>query len=422
MAWDVKVRVYIFLKRLGDRIGLDLPYFMKNGFWITFRQGMSALSGLLLAAVFARLAAQEIFGQYQFILSTLAIVSVFSVPGLNTSVIRSAANGYDGDYRKAVKISFLWSLLGIPALLIIGGYYFVYQDTVVGLALMISSIFFPFFYAPNTWDSFLQGKSRFDISAKFSSIQALINTVGTIGVIFFYRDNLIAVIVFYLASYSSFNVYYFIRSLRYVGNAEKDADMARYGWFLTKINILGMLSGNLDKILVGMFLGPAQLAVYSVGILFAKQIQNVSKSFLWISVPKQIQQGAISKGNYAKMFFLSLLATAIFLFSFQFIVPFLFTDKYVESVSLSMLSILFYPAFIMSVLYRNQMIFSKKEKILFRESLISPLAMVSLMTAILPLFGIHGLAFLFGFQHFIGLFVLYALDKMTNRSFFAQKQ
>lgn len=403
-------------------MGLDLPYFLKNGFWVTIRQVTTVVMGLLLSTVFARLASKEIFGQYQFVLSILSVVSILSVPGFNTSITRAVARGYDGDYRKVVQVSFFWSLIGVPTLLAIGGYYYAIGNHSLGIALMVAAIFFPFIYAPNTWDSFLQGKSRFDVSAKYSSIQVIINTIATIMVLLFSRDSLVAIVTWYLLSYTFFNGYYYWRSLRYVENEKMDEGTVKYGWFLTKINILGMISGNLDKLLVGLFMGPPSLAVYSIGILFTKQIQNLSKGFLWMSVPKQIRQGNISRENYVRIFSVSMFLTVVFIISFQFVIPLLFTDKYAESISLAILSILFYPVFVISVLYRNQSIFNKKESILLKESIITPVIMVALTILLLPRFGSYGLAFLFGFQSFVGLLVLYVLNKPTISFVFLRKR
>lgn len=281
-----KDKIYIISKKYGKRMGFDLPYFIKNGFWVAIRQIIGTMSGLALSIAFARLATQEILGQYQLILSILSVASILSLPGLNTALTQSAARGYDGDYRKVVKISFLWSLLGVPALLLVGGYYYLYQSHVLGLALMVSSVFFPFFYAPNTWDSFLQGKSRFDISTKYSSIQAIINTIATIGIIFFSRNSLFPILIAYLLSYTFFNGYYYLKSLKYIENEKMSPDTIRYGWFLTKINILGIISENLDRIIVGAFISPSSLAIYYVISFIPLKIKDAAKPFFNIFLPK----------------------------------------------------------------------------------------------------------------------------------------
>ncbi|KKW05359.1 MAG: Polysaccharide biosynthesis protein [Candidatus Moranbacteria bacterium GW2011_GWE1_49_15] len=281
-----KVRIVDFLRRYGRKIGLDLTYFVKNGFWVAARQAIAAISALSVSVAFARLSSQEVFGQYQFVLSFLAVVSVISLPGLNTSIIRSVSKGFEGDYRRAVRTSFLWSLIGIPILLVIGGYFYVSQSHALGIAIMLSSVFFPFFYAPNTWDSFLQGKHRFDVSAKYAAVQSTISAIAVITVIFLGRTNLIAVIVAYLASYTFFNCYYYVKSLRYVSNERKDEDAISYGWFLTKMTFLGTIAENLDKIIIGIFISPSALAAYYVVSFLPLKAKDFMKPFFGLFLPK----------------------------------------------------------------------------------------------------------------------------------------
>ncbi|MFA7209288.1 MAG: oligosaccharide flippase family protein [Parcubacteria group bacterium] len=410
MIKKLKNKVYTLSKEWGSRIGLDLPYFVKNGFWVAIRQGIGMVSGLALSIAFARLATQEVFGQYQFILSVLSIVSILSIPGLNTSITQSVARGYDGDYERVVKTSFLWSLLGIPTLLIIGGYYYVFQNHSLGIAFMIASIFFPFFYAPNTWDAFFQGKSRFDVAAKYSSIQAIINAVATIVIIFFSSESLIAIIIVYLVSYTFFNGYCYFKSLKYIENEKKDKDTLKYGWFLTKIGILNIIANNIDKIMVGVFLSQSQLAIYSIGIMVSKQIQNITKSLLGITVPKQIKQGHVSKNNYLKVFLIACVISVSIWVSAPLLMDVLFSDRYAESIYLTRLSSLFYPVFVISILYKNKFIFNRNEKIIKIESVVAPLIKITLIFALLPFFGVAGLAFLFGFQYIISIIVLHLVD------------
>ena len=286
MIQKTKDKIFTISRKWGRKIGIDLPYFLKNGFWVAVRQLVSILGGLILSAVFARMATQEIFGQYQFILAVLSIVSILSVPGLNVSITRSVARGYEGDYARVVKTSFLWSLLGVPVLLLAGGYYYLYQSYGLGLALMISSVFFPFLYAPNTWDSFLQGKSRFDISAKYSSIQAILNTAVTVVVIFFSRNNLVPIVIAYLVSYTFFNGYYYFKSLKYVNNKKTDADTVNYGFFLTKVSLLTIIGENMDKIIIGAFISPSALAAYYVISVIPLKIKDSLKPFVNLFLPK----------------------------------------------------------------------------------------------------------------------------------------
>lgn len=133
----------------SKRYQIDLAYVIKNEFWVYLRLGTSLITGLAVSVVFARLASKEVFGQFNFILAILAIVSIASMPGLNAAILRSTARGNEGNYKQAVNKRFLWSFLGIPALLAVGAYYYYYDTQIIGICLMISSIFFPLVFAPD---------------------------------------------------------------------------------------------------------------------------------------------------------------------------------------------------------------------------------------------------------------------------------
>ncbi|MDR3583400.1 MAG: oligosaccharide flippase family protein [Candidatus Pacebacteria bacterium] len=352
MIKKTREKIYVLSQRWGGRLGLDLPYFVKNGFWVALRQGAGVVAGLALSVTFARLASQEVYGQYQFVLSVLSIVSILSIPGLNLSITQSAARGHDGDYKEVVKVSFLWSLLGIPALLAVGAYYYATRSHPLGIAFMITAIFFPFFYAPNTWDSFLQGKGRFDVVTKYGIVQSMVNALATMVVIFFSRTSLIPIIMMYLVSYTFFNGYFYWRSLRYIENGKKDKDVFRYGWFMNKINFLGVIAANIDSVLVGIFLGPVNLAVYAIVSLVSNRLSALLKSFFSVIFPKIAQSEKsfsellkIHRSKVAFFVFFSFVSSAIFYAFIPGVNQLLFGDKYAPFFSLSrifFISIFFY--------------------------------------------------------------------------------
>jgi O-antigen/teichoic acid export membrane protein len=232
--------------------------------------------------------------------------------------------------------------LGIPTLLLLGGYYYFYQSHSLGIALMISSIFFPLIYAPNTWDSFLQGKSRFDVAAKYSSIQALCNTIATGAVIFLSRNSLIPIVISYLVSYTFFNGYYYFKSLKFIENKKTEGDTVKYGWFLTKMNLFALISGNIDKLLVGAILGMENLAIYYVISALAMKIKDIEKVLASFFIPKlsigDVRISTILKQKKSAIFIFMaiLLSTAtIYFFAAPYVTKLLFSSKYSEYADLS---------------------------------------------------------------------------------------
>ncbi len=391
-----------------------MGYFFKNGSWVFLRQVVETASGLALSVVFARLSTQEVYGQYQLILSIFATISILSIPGFNTSIIKSSARGYDGEYKEAVKKSFLWSLIGVPVLLAVGAFYY-FQNPTLGVALMIVSIFFPFFYAPNTWDTFLRGKGEFKTLAIYGSVQALINAIVTILVLILDRNNLLAIIVTYLISYTFFNILYYRKSLKFVKNDKQGGEAISFGYFLTKLSIIGTIANNIDRLLIGIFLSPAALAVYSVGMLFTKQIQGISKNLLWIISVKDLEKKILTRQSYIKVFLVSSLIAIVCFLSFQYIIPLLFSQKYVEAVFLSKISIIFYPFFVITLLYGNEVTFNNEKRVLFLNSFISPIVFILLDILVLPLWGIKGMAFISGLQYALFLIIVPLLRRYYGK-------
>jgi len=289
MIKSYKNKLYSWSERCGKKVGLDLSYFIKNGFWMAIGQIADIIIGIALFAIFARLATKETLGYYQFVMAVFAVVSVASIPGLNTSVLREVARGNDGEYVPAVRKSFFWSLLGVPIIILVGFYYYMFGSRELGSILMITSVFFPFFYAPNTWNAFLQGKCEYKKFTIFGAVQSAINAVVTIAVIYLDRSNALLIISVYLMSYSIFNVIYYCKSLNYIENNKNSGEAMKYGWFLTKINFFNFAAESVDKIIIGTLLSPVSLAIFSVVSALPFKLKMVAKSIFSVTFPKMSQ-------------------------------------------------------------------------------------------------------------------------------------
>lgn len=329
------------------RYQLDIAYIIKNEFWVYLRQTVTLITGLAVVVVFARLASKEVFGQYTFILALLAVVSLLSIPGLNTAVLQSVARGYDGSYKKAVKTSFVWSLLGIPALLGVGAYYYYYNTQIIGICLMMSSIFFPLLNAPNTWDFFLQGKKRFDVAAKYGSIQATINAIAIITILFLNPNHLVIIFATYLVSNSLLTCLLFLKSFRYIENTVRDNECIGYGYFITSTNIVGTIANNIDKILIGSLLSSSELAVYAIAIAIPMNIKNSLKLGWTPLFPKFCQDEVEMRHAFDKMKRFILLLTLMVLggtllywLFIDDVILLLFGEKYIDSIIYSKILLL----------------------------------------------------------------------------------
>jgi len=332
MIPKLRAKIYTISNRLGQKIGIDLPYYIENGFWVTMGQVFAMFAGLLLSVAFARLTTQEVYGQYQLVLSIVSIISIVSIPGLNTSIVQSVANGFDGSYKQTVGISFRWSLVGVPLLGCVGGYYYFFEHE-FGLAItfLVGSVFFPFLFAPNTWGAFLQGKSKFELFSIWTSIENIATTIILIACIWFFPDHLLVISMAYFIAKAFFNLWFYKSSLRFIKTNDKDDDTIKYGWYLTKLQILALIVTNLDMIIIGT-ISYEKLAIYAIALKLLDIIKNFSKSIFSITFPKFAQKDVnLSYKNVLLIFSIGFFAALFFYLIIDFIIVFLYTDKFIAS-------------------------------------------------------------------------------------------
>ena len=322
----------------GKRYQVDLAYIIKNEFWVYLGQGIGLIAGLATLVAFARLAPKEVYGQYNFVLAILAIVTLVSIPGLNSAVSRSTARGNEGNYKAAVKTRFLWSLLGIPALLAVGAYYYYYETPIIGICFMTAGIFFPLIHAPNLWNGFLQGKRRFDLTTKYGGIQSTVTAAAIIAILFLNPSHLVLIVVTHLGVTSFLTCFFYRRSQRYIENKAEDNECKKYGYLLTTASIVVDLANNVDKILVGILLGAPQLAIYSVARGIPDRIRTLLKPAWSPFMPKFSQDGVEMREvqEVAKHFILPLVVVTLggsllYWFFIDHVMLLLFSTKYMES-------------------------------------------------------------------------------------------
>jgi len=383
------------LNGLGEKVGLDLPYYTKNSFWIFLKQIIVILSEILLSVIFARFTTKEVFGNYNFLIAIIAMLSIVSIPGLNTSILRSISRGYDGVYKKGVKLSFLWSLLGIPLLLLIGGYYYFFDQRIIGIGLFIASIFFPFYYAPNIWASLIQGKKRFDKLAKYTSIKSIVTTIFIVFAIFIGKGKLIPIFITYLIIYTFLNCFYYFKCKKLVKNNKKDKIWKKSGYKLTFINFIHFCYDYADKILIGIFLGPISLAIYVIAVSITGKIRTLFKELIKISYPKLFRMSKSHlrikvKKFMPKILLISIIITTILIILIPYVIKLLYTTKYLDSIIYAQLYLLTIPFSVIMTITTISLIAVGLENLLIKIRSITIIVNIILYIILIPLLGIYG--------------------------------
>jgi O-antigen/teichoic acid export membrane protein len=308
---------------------------VEDFFWISLRYGTASLVALFLSAAFARLTTKEVLGQYYFILSLVAFLSVFSLPGLNTAALRSVTRGGSGAVRQAVKLSFLGSFVAMPILIGYGLHLLqVGQGPFsVGLACLFLGLFYPFLYASNTWPVYYEGKLLFlPVSMRGAlstlAVAALMYGALTMGLDAFGLSCL------WFFSNAIFSWFFFWRvSLK--ESQEKENEIMidiPYGLGLSLQKFIINLIDNLPIFVVAYWVGYEAVAHYQIAIGFLVAILGFLTLFGSLTLPRIFSpQRSRLRDTLAQHVIVGIMSALGYLFLVEVFFQILYGNEYGES-------------------------------------------------------------------------------------------
>lgn len=280
-------RIDEWIARVGN---IEIAYLLKSGFWLNLNTGINLLLAFGLSIVFANFLSKEVYGTYQYLLSILAFLSAFTLSGMNSAITRSAALGYDGVLRAAVRPQLLWNL--IPAVLGLGisTYYLLQGDMRLGLGMLAVACAIPVLATFNTYGAFLIGKKSFRLYFFYSTTANVLYYVGmTLAVLLFPAA---LPIIFANLALTSFTAWFMHRKVARAlpKDAPTDPDLVRYGKHLSVQNGFGTMANQVDSLLVFQLLGPVQLAIYSIATLIPERLGGFLKNLTTSTLPRFTEQ------------------------------------------------------------------------------------------------------------------------------------
>jgi len=415
----IKAKVYNFLRWSERYTGTDMIYVAKGGFWLVLGKVGIFLISLATITAFANWLPKETFGAYRYIVSIIAILSIFSLPGMNTALVRAIAKGADKMLLICAKIKFKWALIGTGICLVISFWYFFHQNFILGTSLLIGALFLPFYTTFPIFTAFWHGKTRFDLQSKYLILLRLASVLVLIPIIFL-TDNLILIILAYVASYVFFSAILFKITLKKVkcplsNNALVEKETLSYGKHLTLMQVAGALGDNIDKVIIWQFLGPVPVAIYSFAQLPISRIHELIPighlAFPKLSEKniKEIKEGLFKK--FLKLFWISIPFALFSILIAPYIYKFLF-PAYLESIpyfQVLALTLIFLPFGLLGTSLVTEM----RKKELYLISYAIPVLQIILFLVLIPFYQIWGIIYAILISQIFGaLLTLYFFKKI----------
>lgn len=354
----------------------DMLYLARGSFWVGVNQAVNGILSLALVVGFANLLPKETYGLYSYILSIAGVLNIFTLTGINTAVARTVAVGKTGILQGIVRYQLKWNMIMFLAFVGLAGYYFFKDERILAASFFILGLFVPATLALNTFGSFLDGKKEFQLVSILRTLSVFVY-VGGMFVALLLQGDVVWLITTYAVTIFASTLFFHIYVLRTCGGPQTDdiAETLQYGRELTYIKLIDPIVSQIDKIILGHFWGPAQLASYSLALAIPNKAGVIMKSWINIGFPKfatkspEMINTVFYRRIFQGIFIGSLIALTYILLSpyiFKYILP-----QYLESIFYSQLLAINF-VFALPNRYINLLLASQKfSKLLFQRGLIT---------------------------------------------------
>ena len=321
----------------------DMLYISRHGFWVVGEKIFFLGINFFLAAAFARFLSKETYGNYKYILSIFTILTAFSLTGLNTAQIRAVARGFEGSFTQLFKMKLRWSIVPVFISLGISAYYYIQQNRVFSIAVLIVAVAFPILSSTDIYVGHLQGKKKFKLLSLINTGKEFFSAIILVMTLLL-TDNLFILVSAYLgtATVFAYGTYVFVKRFQ-VANDSRESDLIPYGKHLSVISFFSTITKNIDQVLLFHFVGPIQLAVYSFASALPNQIRGGLQDLSLLALPKLSQRDS----EYIKQHVFKHIRRLI-IFCVPVVLLYIALSPYLFS--------LFFPAYKMSVPYSQVLV------------------------------------------------------------------
>jgi len=256
---------------------LDVRFYGRSFGLMSLAHASGIVRGITTTFLMARWLPRNTMGEFRYILAIFGIAGIFSLSGLNSSVIRGVANGDTGIARAALKRILFFSPLGSFALCLAAWERFAHGETHVALGILVAAFIFPFYSMSGMYGAILTGEEKIKSLVKVAVTTNLLFAMMFFLVIFKTKE-LLPVSIAYFGFDVLFRGFVTWREVRRLPKTGNMQEHLRLGKHMSAIGAFQAVAMQLDQILIQRFFGYGSLANYSVAILIPTQIKNAVNS------------------------------------------------------------------------------------------------------------------------------------------------
>lgn len=375
----------------------DMVYLVKNSGWVFLGQMATSASAFVVMVALANMVDKAEYGEYRFVISMILILSIATLPGMNTSLVQATAQGKTGQLVATTKTRMKYGILGSVASLLIAGYYFINNNTSLAISFAIVAMFLPFYNTFFGYYFYLQGKQLFNQSAIVQGLSRVLFLIGMLTTAY-----LAPTAPYLIAMYMAVTLV-----MQYVGyrwtishhpedqsQKSETHETTSYGVYLSMWASPNLIAAQASVVLIWFFIGDIEAAIYAVALTIPMEFNRLGSILNQVAMPKMSKGATDIHALFRKIIKLEIIflfiwigytVTASHIFNFFF-------PEYPEAVIYSivlMLMIFLVPRMILHALINAK----KMRKTIQKVSIITPVFHIILAASLIPLYGLWGAIF-----------------------------
>lgn len=394
-----------------------LQKYLRSSLWMVGGRLIQMLCGVGLMVAFARLLSKDAFGQYQFVFSIFSLYTFLSMPGTATATLKAVSRGKEGTYLSGTVFSLKWAIVGSIGLVIGAAYYKFTSNGLLFRSLLLLAPLFPAYSSLRMWRMFFEGREKFELRSAIEVIVVVLRTV-CVFVAILYNSPIELIILIYVGTESILNIGIFliIRSQFELKEVEKRWKNSAYK--LSIVTLLSSIYDHLDKILIGIFLGPASVAVYTIAASLAAQLRHLLYTGISTTFPSILsrESRAIDARHIIALGGLSMIGLIPIYFILPYVITNLYSDAYVESIRIARYYLLTIPIYISVAIYSKEVVRANNENYQIISVIFGSVGNIISYLIFIPKLGIIGAVIGSIIYYLIQLLILSSLQVLSGRT------
>ena len=254
----------------------DMVYLVQGASWLTLTQIVASLSGFVLLYVLANELTPQTLGEYRFLITGFTLVCVVSLPGMRTALRESVPKGYTGNLDLAFWSMFRWGLISSSISILIATYYFFNENYGLSLGFVMIALITPVYNSATGYLEYLVAIKSLRQNTIYAVATRLIGLLATIGAVLVAPQFAWVILTATLLGTVVPNLVFHIKVLKKHSSKDKPKDpkLTTYAKHLSVMTALGLLAGQLDKILIWNVVGAKALAIYYIAQTVPQNISS----------------------------------------------------------------------------------------------------------------------------------------------------